>query len=158
MPILNPCKKCRHCGGLFPRSSRQLCDSCRKAVKKKNRESRPEVRSSYVKGRVLAFCYKCHRPKPPHTRLLCVECTEERRRTIKPYRQHIKAVCERCGFLPEHDCQLQAHHLDGDHGNDEAENIQTLCANCHNLRTFWDRRNNQLEATVPLPPWRWCSE
>lgn len=43
--------------------------------------------------------------------------------------------CERCGFegLP---CQLDRDHIDGDRTNHEPENIQTLCANCHRLKSF----------------------
>ena len=43
--------------------------------------------------------------------------------------------CERCGFEPEHTCQLDLDHIDGNHSNDSPDNIQTLCANCHRLKT-----------------------
>jgi 5-methylcytosine-specific restriction endonuclease McrA len=32
-------------------------------------------------------------------------------------------------------CQLDAHHVDGNHENNDPTNIQTLCANCHRLVT-----------------------
>jgi 5-methylcytosine-specific restriction endonuclease McrA len=42
-------------------------------------------------------------------------------------------VCERCGFIPEHLAQLDVHHKDHNHNNNEPTNLQTLCANCHRL-------------------------
>lgn len=56
-----------------------------------------------------------------------------RRRT---YRAHLDSVCTQCGFVPKHVCQLDIHHLDGNHNNNAEENLQTLCANCHRLVTL----------------------
>ena len=44
-------------------------------------------------------------------------------------RKHLKSACENCGSTE----RLAAHHKDGDRQNNEAENIQTLCARCHAL-------------------------
>lgn len=49
------------------------------------------------------------------------------------YRRYVKDSCERCGFIPEDYCQLQVHHLDHNHSNNDLSNLQTLCANCHSL-------------------------
>lgn len=54
----------------------------------------------------------------------------------KPHLTFRKDVCERCGFSPEHICQLDVHHLDHDHENNDPANLQTLCANCHRLIHF----------------------
>lgn len=42
-------------------------------------------------------------------------------------------MCERCKFVAEDACQMDIHHKDGDHTNNVAENLETLCANCHRL-------------------------
>lgn len=55
------------------------------------------------------------------------------------YRVHLKDSCERCGFVPEDACQLDIDHVNGDHGDDRPENLQTLCANCHRLKTKRER-------------------
>jgi len=52
-----------------------------------------------------------------------------------PYRKHKKDRCERCGFIPEDSCQLDVDHVDGNKANNEPSNLQTLCANCHRLKT-----------------------
>lgn len=44
-----------------------------------------------------------------------------------------KSVCERCSFIPEHPCQLDIHHIDHNHFNNDLSNLKTLCANCHRL-------------------------
>ena len=53
-----------------------------------------------------------------------------------PYRLHKKDACEQCGFIPEHVSQLDVDHIDGDNTNNDLSNLQTLCANCHRLKTF----------------------
>lgn len=50
--------------------------------------------------------------------------------------QRLKAVvCKRCGFVPEDLCQLDVDHIDGNSRNHKPDNLQTLCANCHRLKT-----------------------
>ena len=56
-----------------------------------------------------------------------------RRERRKPYVVHKGDQCEECGFLPRHPRQLDVHHLDGDHSNNDPSNLQTICANCHRL-------------------------
>lgn len=82
----------------------------------------------------------------------CSGCHNERRGlkrnhyakiTARPYKKHKKSQCEVCGFVPVHPCQLDVDHIDGDHSNNAIENLMTLCANCHRLKTFinkdWDK-------------------
>jgi hypothetical protein len=53
----------------------------------------------------------------------------------RPHRLHKKNQCEKCGFVAVHRCQLDVDHIDGDHSNNDASNLQTLCRNCHSLKT-----------------------
>jgi hypothetical protein len=46
-----------------------------------------------------------------------------------------KPHCEACGFVAIHRSQLDIDHIDGDHNNNSLNNLQTLCANCHRLKT-----------------------
>jgi hypothetical protein len=46
-----------------------------------------------------------------------------------------KDYCESCGFIAEHRSQLDVDHIDGNHNNNDMTNLQTLCANCHRLKT-----------------------
>jgi 5-methylcytosine-specific restriction endonuclease McrA len=60
-----------------------------------------------------------------------------------------KTYCELCGFKAEHSCQLDVDHVDGDHSNNNPDNLQTLCANCHRLKTFmnkdWETKTEEEE-------------
>ena len=56
-----------------------------------------------------------------------------------PYVIHKKDICEHCGFVPDHSSQLEVDHIDGNHYNNEPGNLQTLCANCHRLKTHINR-------------------
>jgi hypothetical protein len=38
--------------------------------------------------------------------------------------------CARCGYC-EIKSSLHVHHIDGDHSNDDPDNLTVLCANCH---------------------------
>jgi hypothetical protein len=51
------------------------------------------------------------------------------------YRRYKKDHCEMCGFIPVVAAQLDVDHVDGDRTNNNESNLQTLCANCHRLKT-----------------------
>ena len=44
-------------------------------------------------------------------------------------------VCARCGYS-EFKLAVQIHHRDGDHDNNERENLIPLCSNCHQTLHF----------------------
>lgn len=50
-----------------------------------------------------------------------------------------KNFCECCGFIAVHRCQLDVDHINGVHDDNRPENLQTLCANCHRLKTWMNR-------------------
>jgi len=50
-----------------------------------------------------------------------------------------KDRCDLCGFISINMCQLDKDHIDGDHKNNDISNLQTLCANCHRLKTFLNK-------------------
>ena len=58
----------------------------------------------------------------------CTTCKKQGRRTKKDH-------CERCGFIAEDPIQLDVDHIDADRSNNSTDNLQTLCANCHRLKT-----------------------
>ena len=58
----------------------------------------------------------------------CHMCRDE-------YRKHKKDHCELCGFVATVAAQLDVDHIDGDRTNNNIDNLQTLCANCHRLKT-----------------------
>ena len=57
-------------------------------------------------------------------------------KSVYPYAVHKKEICEHCGFIPVHISQLDVDHKDGDRWNNDPSNLQTLCANCHRLKTM----------------------
>jgi hypothetical protein len=68
----------------------------------------------------------------------------------RPYSVHRKDKCEICGFVPISVTQLDVHHIDGNHHNNEPTNLQTLCANCHRLVT-WVEGNHRTAQEVFTP-------
>ena len=75
------------------------------------------------KGRYRPYFKSCHR-----TRLKMTVPGRE-------YRQFKGQECESCGFIAAHPCQLDVDHIDGNKANNDRSNLQTLCANCHRLKT-----------------------
>lgn len=58
--------------------------------------------------------------------------------------------CEKCGISKWNgeEIRLQVHHKDGDHFNNEIDNIQLLCPNCHSQTdTFAGKKNKKGECT-----------
>jgi hypothetical protein len=53
----------------------------------------------------------------------------------RPWVFHKGDVCEWCSFVPEHSVQLGVDHIDGNKKNNDPSNFQTLCHNCHALKT-----------------------
>jgi len=58
----------------------------------------------------------------------CTTC----RKTGQRYK---KDHCEKCGFIAEDRVQLDIDHIDGNPSNNDTLNLQTLCANCHRLKS-----------------------
>ena len=58
------------------------------------------------------------------------------------YLTHRKKYCEECNFIPKNMCQLDIDHIDGNHENNDINNLRTLCANCHRLKTMIERTNH----------------
>jgi hypothetical protein len=58
----------------------------------------------------------------------CRSCKMGGRRTKKDY-------CEMCNFKALDPVQLDVDHIDNNSSNNDPLNLQTLCANCHRLKT-----------------------
>ncbi len=61
-----------------------------------------------------------------------------KRRDQRRYRQWKSDHCERCGWVPEHLCQLDVDHVVdyAQGGGNDAGNSRTLCASCHRLKNI----------------------
>lgn len=66
---------------------------------------------------------------------------ERKRGWIKPHARNKGNTCVCCGFVATHPCQLDVDHINGTHSDNRPENLQTLCANCHRLKTYLNREN-----------------
>ena len=52
-------------------------------------------------------------------------------------------VCEQCGNTQwmNRPIPLEVHHIDGDKNNNQLENLQLLCPNCHALTPTYRGKN-----------------
>jgi len=57
----------------------------------------------------------------------------------RPYIIYKKSYCENCNFIAINSCQLDVDHIDGNKNNNNENNLQTLCANCHRLKTYLNK-------------------
>lgn len=75
----------------------------------------------------------------------------KKRLRFRPWTAFKKDSCERCGFIPEHTSQLDVDHIDGNNQNNDPKNLQTLCANCHRLKTVhnqdWKNKVSRVQET-----------
>ena len=98
------------------------------------------------------ICSSCHMRKYPRIKY------NENITRGKGYKNYRKEYCEnvdaRLGFnctyiIQDPDCQLGVDHIDGDKTNNDPENLQTLCANCHNYKTKMFRDSGVKKSHVP---------
>ena len=105
---------------LIEQQPRPLCSKCNKSLVRKNGITKLGIQKW---AKYCSYCHKAAYNQKHGTRYV-------------GYRLHKKSLCERCGFIPEHPCQLDVDHIDGDRKNNHIDNLQTLCANCHRLKTW----------------------
>lgn len=79
-------------------------------------------------------CKKTFKPKRKKSTYCSVSCKDKLKK--RPHLKFREGCCSFCGFVPIHMCQLDVDHIDGDHNNNSPDNLQTLCANCHRLKTY----------------------
>jgi len=94
--------------------------------------------SIYVQG----ICVECKKNKQTTKGLrkgrriyshCCSTCNKRKYNPKYIYLAKKGDRCEKCGFKPVHPIQLDVHHIDNNHSNNNESNLQTLCANCHRL-------------------------
>lgn len=70
--------------------------------------------------------------------------------TLKPLIVLRGRKCECCGLTEwmGKEINLEIHHIDGDHSNNELENLQLLCPNCHSYTESW-RQKKTVKKEVP---------
>jgi 5-methylcytosine-specific restriction endonuclease McrA len=52
--------------------------------------------------------------------------------------KHRKNTCEFCGVEPEGKGMIDIDHIDGNRSNNNPENLQSLCKDCHKAKTTLD--------------------
>lgn len=67
----------------------------------------------------------------------------------RPWQFHKKEYCEKCGFNAVHECQLTVDHIDGNRYNNQISNWQTLCHNCHALKS-WENGDHFNRYSSPI--------
>jgi hypothetical protein len=112
---------------------------------KKNRDSRQGFCKDCSRLRVRRW-YAAHREKSKPRKNARVTTSKGEMLLGKnknaKWRQHMEDKCRRCRFIPEDACQLTIDHIDRNKDNSNVSNLQTMCANCHNLKT-------KIELTAP---------
>jgi len=109
---------CKYCGKEFEKTRKDKV-FCRRECKQRHKDIR--LRKGINKKRV------------PRDRRTGFPLTEK------------KSYCENCGFVAIHRCQLDIDHVDANPENNSPDNLRTLCANCHRLKTYinkdWTKKN-----------------
>jgi len=115
------------------------CKQCMNSRVKNWYGAHPEI----VKAKVKAY------RKTPNGKKKHNERVKHRK---KPYLKYREDKCRRCGFMPENVCQLTVDHIDRNRNNHNVVNLQTLCHNCHNLKSWVELYENEKLILLNLIP------
>ena len=77
--------------------------------------------------------------KPKYCSIQCAGIPKRKFHSRAWKRSVRKDHCEICGFIPVNMGQLDLDNADGNRFNNSVDNLQTLCANCHRLKTILNR-------------------
>lgn len=102
----------------------------------KNPQKSKGIKNKNGEKLYLASCRQCH-----HARY-GMKPKKDKNRT-RTYRRFKKSHCEHCGFIPYHSVQLDIDHIDGNRYDHTADNIWTLCSNCHRVKTLLERQTDE---------------
>jgi hypothetical protein len=115
-----------------PAHIRGLCCRCKINQQKKK-----------TNGNYQPLCRSCERVlyQSEEARKKKIETTKRWKQLNGPvsYRRHKVSICNHCNFTSEYPCQFDVDHIDGNHKNNDVSNLQTLCANCHRLKTLLNK-------------------
>lgn len=106
---------------LLEQKDRPICPNCLKRPVRKNGVTKIGIQ------KWAKLCTTCHRIK-------------YKTHPGQEYKRNKSNICEICGFIAKDPCQIDIHHIDGDHKNNKKENIQELCVNCHRLITRYKKQ------------------
>lgn len=70
----------------------------------------------------------------------------------KPWTRNKGKCCEICGFIAVHRGQLDIDHIDGNSKNNDPSNHQTICSNCHRLKTIMNRDYESTDYVEEISP------
>jgi predicted nucleic acid-binding Zn ribbon protein len=154
---------CRKCGMHFPTricvggichnlNNRSFCPDCSPIGGHNTRKTgyvKPTAHTCIICGksapRKRKFCTKNGLCKTTHVMKIAKEnnkrvTKETLRRYLLLSRPH---VCARCGFSEwlENPIPLESHHIDGNNNNNEDQNLELLCPNCHVFTDTYKGKN-----------------
>lgn len=101
-----------------------------------------------IGGRLVRGFCNCGRPMAKkgsdeqgrmHYRNRCYKCMRNARKTKKD-------KCSWCGYVAENKGELHVDHIDRDPSNNNEENLQTLCVQCHLKKTIIERELDRQNA------------
>ena len=104
-----------------------VCIRCQEKPKRKNGLN---VDGSQRYGK---YCEQCHK--------IVYNLKHGPQRRLIGYRKYKTDTCCFCNFKAVDPCQLDVDHIDGNRHNNSPLNLQTLCSNCHRLKTKLQRQN-----------------
>ena len=147
-------RKCSIKGCLKKHNARGLCTMhyhrlLRHGTTNETHSSKWHRLSQINKKRSIAVCSICGEVKiypSIKKRGLTWKCSEKEKAYIRKnrmkykYQGHKQSFCSLCGFVPQHKCQLDVDHMDGNHKNNDRINLRTVCANCHRYETYSRRQ------------------
>jgi hypothetical protein len=149
-------KKCPKCSKEHNKSGKFCSRSCAnsKVFSEESREKKRQASLRYWKNNPIDESKKLLLAElsPNSTNNYLIRLFEQTWEETSIWSKRIRVIleqdgkCNRCGIThwQGQRITLEYEHKDGNHDNNNRDNVECLCPNCHSLTNTWRGRNNRI--------------
>ena len=134
-------KICKYCNTEQYIKIGNVCKKCQyiKYANRRKTYRKNKIMNEKVTSEIICIGCNCIFTQRRKDHIYCSDKCKTN--SIRRSKNIYKKTCVLCKFVAVHPCQLDKDHIDGNHNNNDVDNIQIICSNCHRLKTYHQKMN-----------------